>query len=112
MARDGVVDRIWERDHTVWRDDPTEIVDRLGWLDVMEGMRARLPELEAFAKEVVSDGLTTAVLLGMGGSSLAAEVLRSALGAADGALGHVPVAGGVHAHRPVQPGSRPCVNAA
>lgn len=86
MARERVVDRIWERDHTVWSDDPAEIVDRLGWLDVMGSMRRRLPELEAFAKEAAADGLTTAVLLGMGGSILAPEMLRSTFGVAGGAL--------------------------
>ena len=39
-------------------------------------MRERVPELVAFADEVSDDGLDAIVLLGMGGSSLAPEVLR------------------------------------
>lgn len=84
--REDVVARIWKRDHTVWRDDPTEIADRLGWLTVHESMRRRLAELAAFAEGCVADGLTHAVLAGMGGSSLAPEVLRTTFGVARGRL--------------------------
>ncbi len=86
IARDRVVERIWRKDHTVWKDDPTEITDRLGWLTVTELMHERYLELEAFAKQAAADGSETAVLLGMGGSSLAPEVVMSTFGAADGAL--------------------------
>ncbi len=86
MDRGRIVERIWARDHTVWKDDPTEIADRLGWLSVLDPMRERIDELEAFSGRAAEDGLRTAVLLGMGGSSLAPEMLRSTFGAADGAL--------------------------
>jgi glucose-6-phosphate isomerase len=84
--QDDVVTRIWKRDHTVWRDDPTEIADRLGWLTVHQTMRGRLAELAAFAEGCAADGLTHAVLAGMGGSSLAPEVLRTTFGVARGGL--------------------------
>ena len=80
MQRDEIVRRIWERDHTVWKPDPTELANRLGWLDITEEMVPRLDELRALTDEVVGDGYTTAVLLGMGGSSLGPEVLRDTLG--------------------------------
>jgi transaldolase / glucose-6-phosphate isomerase len=83
---EGIVPRIWARDHTVWRDDPTEITDRLGWLDAPDRARKVLPELRAFAEEVTGRRLTHAVLLGMGGSSLAPEVFRFVFGVAPGAL--------------------------
>ena len=72
--------RLLAGDHTLWQDDPTEVADRLGWLPVREEMRARLPELESFASEVVADGLAHVVLLGMGGSSLFPEVLSRTFG--------------------------------
>ena len=85
ISEASIVDRIWAKDHTVWRDDPTEISDRLGWLTVHEQMRAELGELRSFAKRCASDGFRTAVLAGMGGSSLAPEVFRGVLGVgADG----------------------------
>jgi glucose-6-phosphate isomerase len=71
-----VVRRIWDRDHTVWRPDPTEIADRLGWLEAVERSRDRLPEIRALVEGARSDGLTRTLLLGMGGSSLAPEVIR------------------------------------
>ncbi len=86
MADDDVLIRIWRKDYMVWKDDPTEISDRLGWLTVADMMEDRIPELEAFAKQAAADGLTTAVLLGMGGSSLAPDVFGTTFGHADGAL--------------------------
>jgi transaldolase / glucose-6-phosphate isomerase len=86
MDRDKVIERIWRRDHTVWKDDPTEITNRLGWLSVTDLMHERIGELESFAKEASADGFDTAVLLGMGGSSLAPEVFMRTFGSADGAL--------------------------
>src|SRR5918995_690410 len=86
MDQDGVVERIWRKDHTVWKDDPTEISNRLGWLTVTDLMHERIGELEAFAERAAADRFETAVLLGMGGSSLAPEVFATTFGVADGAL--------------------------
>ena len=86
MAADRTLLRIWRHDHTVWKDDPTEISDRLGWLTVADMMDAHVLELESFANQAAADGFTTAVLLGMGGSSLAPEVFSQTFGAAEGAL--------------------------
>jgi transaldolase/glucose-6-phosphate isomerase len=86
LQREDVVARIWRKDHTVWRPDPSEITNRLGWLDVVPHMRAQVADLRSFADDVVGDGFDTAVLLGMGGSSLAPEVLRETLGVRDGFL--------------------------
>src|SRR4249919_4338392 len=86
MDRERIVERIWRKDHTVWKDDPTEIANRLGWLTVVDLMHERIGELEAFAKQAAADGFETAVLLGMGGSSLAPEGFARTFGFADGAL--------------------------
>ena len=71
-----IVERIWAKDHTVWKPDPAEIANRLGWLDVADRVLASLGDLESFVGEVRAAGFTDAVLLGMGGSSLAPEVMR------------------------------------
>ncbi|HXL41192.1 MAG TPA: glucose-6-phosphate isomerase [Actinomycetota bacterium] len=81
-----VVSRIWSHDHTVWKPDPTEITNRLGWLKLATDMRPRIPELQVFAKRVAADGFTHAVLLGMGGSSLAPEMFARTYNRAPGAL--------------------------
>ena len=86
VERDNVVARIWARDHTVWSSDPTEIADRLGWLTAPTDIQAEVPRLLAFAEQAWSDGYTTAVLLGMGGSSLAPEVMQTLMGSAPGAV--------------------------
>ena len=74
-----VVARVWAGDHTLWSDDPTEIADRLGWLDTPSSMLGSVDDLVAFAHEVRDAGMRHVVLLGMGGSSLGAESLRQAL---------------------------------
>jgi glucose-6-phosphate isomerase len=86
FEQDAVIRRIWQKDFTVWRDDPTEISDRLGWLTVQDAMRDHVAELQAFASRCVTDGMTHAVLAGMGGSSLAPEVLRGTMGVSAGML--------------------------
>lgn len=86
LDSERTVARIWERDHTVWNDDPTEISNRLGWLTISDEMADEAARLRSFAASVAGEGYTTAVLLGMGGSSLAPEVLHATFGVAPGAL--------------------------
>ncbi len=69
-----IVPRIRAKDHTVWRDDPRELTDRLGWLDVASRMRGEARGVQEWADGLRRDGVTDVVLLGMGGSSLAPEV--------------------------------------
>jgi glucose-6-phosphate isomerase len=88
LQRD-VVARIWRRDVSVWGAEPgTEvaraIANRLGWLDVPAGMAAELDRVIALAEAVRADGVTHVYLLGMGGSSLCAEVMRTVYGERDG----------------------------
>jgi glucose-6-phosphate isomerase len=72
-----VTERLRAGDATLWGPPGTpEIENRLGWLTIAERMLADLGAVEAFAEEVQRDELTDVVLLGMGGSSLAPEVLR------------------------------------
>ncbi|MFW6135418.1 MAG: bifunctional transaldolase/phosoglucose isomerase [Chloroflexota bacterium] len=86
MAHEDVLDRIWRHDHTVWSDDPQEIANRLGWLHIARTMKEHVPRLEALLEAVRADGYTHALLLGMGGSSRAAEVFRRTFGVEDGTL--------------------------
>jgi glucose-6-phosphate isomerase len=84
-----VIGRIWRRDVSVWAADPASdaakaIANRLGWLDVPTGMQPELDRVEALAEEVRRDGITTLYLLGMGGSSLCAEVMRAVYGVREG----------------------------
>jgi glucose-6-phosphate isomerase len=80
LVRRDAVTRIWDGDHTLWRDDPTEVADRLGWLHVPHDMFAEAQRLQAFAASCTADGFTDAVVMGMGGSSLFPEVVARTFG--------------------------------
>jgi transaldolase/glucose-6-phosphate isomerase len=75
--------RLWRKDASLWtgRDE----AQWLGWLDVVAGEKARLDELQAFVQDVRQAGFAHCVLMGMGGSSLAPEVLRLVFGRIEGA---------------------------
>ncbi|MCH7892335.1 MAG: hypothetical protein IH921_12615, partial [Gemmatimonadetes bacterium] len=78
MEKAEVPRRIWALDHTVWKPDPTEIADRLGWLSLPEKMHEQVDQLQDFAESCA--GYDRIVLLGMGGSSLAPEVFSRTFG--------------------------------
>lgn len=80
-----MADRLRNGDATLWAPPGTpEVADRLGWLTIAERTLAELGPLELFAAEAHDDELTDIVLLGMGGSSLAPEVLRRSFPAREG----------------------------
>jgi len=70
--------RMWLADPTLWTDDPDgqkEIKNRLGWLNLAHTSQPVLADISAFAEQVHQAGYTHFLLLGMGGSSLAPEVM-------------------------------------
>jgi glucose-6-phosphate isomerase len=78
---------LWARQPSTWSADPgvqQKIANRLGWLTSPALMADSLERVRTFAARVQQDGFTDVVLLGMGGSSLAPEVLRAVLGAQPG----------------------------
>jgi glucose-6-phosphate isomerase len=80
-----VGERLRDGDATLWGPVGTpEIADRLGWLTIAERMLAEVDALSTFADHVRDDGIRDVVLLGMGGSSLAPEVLRRSFEAQPG----------------------------
>ncbi|HEY69042.1 MAG TPA: bifunctional transaldolase/phosoglucose isomerase [Anaerolineae bacterium] len=86
IGKDRIVSRIWSFDHTVWGPDPREITDRLGWLRSPEMMLENLQTMQALTETVRADQYTHALLMGMGGSSLAPEVFRKTFGVRKGFL--------------------------
>ena len=76
------VGRLWARDASLWSADEHVaglIAERLGWLDLPTTFDDRIEELEAFARGVRDEGFSAALVCGMGGSSLAPDVLAAAL---------------------------------
>jgi hypothetical protein len=82
-----VLNALRQRDPSVWSGDKAiqqKVANRLGWLTSPELMATSIDRLTEFADGVKRDGFTDVVLLGMGGSSLAPEVLRAIIGSAPG----------------------------
>ncbi len=80
-----VAERLRGGDASLWGAPGTsEVANRLGWLTIAERTLAGLDQIEAFADEVRDQGFQDVVLLGMGGSSLAPEVLRRSFAHRDG----------------------------
>ena len=79
--------RIWRRDGTLWGEEhAAEAARRLGWLTVVDAMHEQVSELLEFARACREEGLSDAIVLGMGGSSLAPEVYRLSFGEREGFL--------------------------
>lgn len=78
LAQRDVVLRLWQKDHTLWDKSPREITNRLDWLEAPCRMRGMVRTLEGLVRSIQNEGFTRAVLLGMGGSSLAPLVFSRA----------------------------------
>ena len=84
LDSDSVPARIWKHDPTLWATDETgqnEVKIRMGWLDSADKARQKMGEYLSFAKEVHDAKIERVLVLGMGGSSLTAEVFSSLLAA-------------------------------
>ncbi len=84
MHRDDIISRIWARDYTVWKPEPDEIINRLGWLDAPAETLEKLPSIKITLAPFTNSSIKDVVLLGMGGSSLAADVFNRIFGSRAG----------------------------
>jgi transaldolase / glucose-6-phosphate isomerase len=78
----GKVRRLWAKDATLWT--AADENGWLGWLHVTDDELAHIGPLTEAAREIADSGVLHVVLLGMGGSSLGAEVLRPTFGRIQG----------------------------
>ena len=81
--------RLFDRDTSLWTDDPevaANIADRLGWLDAPDHFTLQIPALEGFGDGAIEAGFDSAVVMGMGGSSLAPDVFHRTFGTTEGYL--------------------------
>jgi len=76
--------RLWAGDSSLWPGNASETAQRLGWLHLPETMQAPADALATLSAEVGNGAIRDVVLLGMGGSSLGAEVLNQVFGPAAG----------------------------
>jgi transaldolase/glucose-6-phosphate isomerase len=89
LARQNAAQRIWNGDASFWKSEAqaqAAIRERLGWLTVANLMQQKRDEISGFVNGVRQAGYQSAVLLGMGGSSLCPEVLRLTFGHTPGYL--------------------------
>ena len=87
VQKNDIVRRIWEKDPTVWHQDPDHqniIRQALGWLNISEEQLPMIVQLQVLAQDIKSAGFKRILLLGMGGSSLCPEVLRMTYGVIEG----------------------------
>ena len=87
LETDSVPARLWKHDPSLWAPAKDvagqhEVTVRMGWLDSTDKARKKQKEYESFAKEIQKAKIDRVLVLGMGGSSLTAEVFSSLLAAA------------------------------
>ena len=87
LETDAVPARLWKHDPTLWATDEdsvgqNEVKIRMGWLDSTDKARKKLQEYQSFADEIHKEQIVRVLVLGMGGSSLTAEVFSSLMAAA------------------------------
>ncbi len=81
LVSQRIASRIFAKDYTLWgKDAESESAIRLGWVEAAEKSLALIPELEKLHAELLAQGLSRVVLCGMGGSSLAPEVIARTAG--------------------------------
>ena len=89
-TRDRWAARLFDRDASLWTDDrdvASAIGERLGWLDAPAHFSLLAPSLEGFGDGIREAGFDNAVVMGMGGSSLAPDILHRTFGTTEGYLG-------------------------
>jgi len=84
MRRSNIAARIWANDYRVWKPTSQEISNRLGWLHAPLETSANAARIRASVEPFTNGGIEDVVLLGMGGSSLSAEVFNNMFGSAAG----------------------------
>jgi glucose-6-phosphate isomerase len=81
LVEDKIATRIFAKDHTLWGPEAeSESAIRLGWVEAATVSQALVGEIMELRNALKADGVTHIVLCGMGGSSLAPEVIAGTAG--------------------------------
>src|ERR1700683_4951543 len=86
LAKEDFLKKLGAKDPSPWTNDPAAaglIKHALGWLDIPQHLMEHVPDLETFGKEIARE-FDYVVVLGMGGSSLAPDVMSETLGEISG----------------------------
>ena len=85
LGKADFLKRIWSHDATLWSSEPDHVAiikKSLGWLDIQQRMLESVPSLDSFADEAMQK-FDFAVVCGMGGSSLAPDIIADTFGEYD-----------------------------
>jgi transaldolase / glucose-6-phosphate isomerase len=86
LATADFLKRIWAHDATLWSSEPEAVAiikKALGWLDIQQHMLDEVAGLKSFARET-KESFDAAIVCGMGGSSLAPDIIADTFGLRDG----------------------------
>ncbi len=86
LQKNGFLDRLWQKDYRLWSDEPVDIENRMGWLEIARTMQHEIGRIKDVADSLVREGYRKAILLGMGGSSLAPELFSQTFSASNSFL--------------------------
>ncbi|WP_285724913.1 glucose-6-phosphate isomerase [Psychromicrobium xiongbiense] len=81
LVADQIASRIFAKDATLWGlAAESESAIRLGWVEAAEVSAPLVPQIAALREAFLAEGVNHIVLAGMGGSSLAPEVITATAG--------------------------------
>lgn len=92
MSHNNTVSRVWSHDVSVWKNEAQHqriIQNALGWLDVADAVIKDVPRIAGLRRDLLQEGYTDVVVLGMGGSSLISDVISHAFPASEGLTLHI-----------------------
>ena len=84
LHQNNVIERLRSKDYTLWKPKPDEIVNRLAWLVAPAETLEKVNYIRAVLEPLIGKDIRDAVLLGIGGSSLAVEVFNKIIGSKPG----------------------------
>jgi glucose-6-phosphate isomerase len=84
MRKDNLIERIWTKDYTLWKPKSDEIINRMGWLDAPVQTLGKINYVRRVVAPPLSNKIKEVILLGIGGSSLAANVFGQIFGSHTG----------------------------
>ena len=77
IRRMDAVGRVWDHDVSLFGQVPMEVLDRLGWLDHPDTMTSIVPDVERLVADADAEGIDRWYVVGMGGASLASEMMAT-----------------------------------
>jgi len=80
LEKEDYVKRLFDHDPNLWTESPEgqkEILQRMDWLEAPWNTKEVTDQITGLLDELIEDGITNALILGMGGSSLAPEVFST-----------------------------------